>query len=159
MVQFINFPDSSRVWIYQSPRELSEDEATQIEKALKGFTAIWKAHGQLMHADASVLMRRFLILVADEQVTQASGCSIDDSVRIIKQLGEMFQIDLFNRMNVCYLMDEKLVCDPIHDFWAKRKGGIVTDDTMVFDTTIQTLGSLNHDFLVTFKKSWHSEMW
>lgn len=154
-----NLPDSSRIWIYQSHRELTPNEVSQIEALLNGFTSSWKAHGQPLQASGAILYNRFLILSVNEQHAEASGCSIDDSVRVLKEIGEKFGLDLFNRMLVCYMNGQNVVCDPIHDFWAKRKGGVVSDETLVFDTTVQSLGALKQNFLVTFKKSWHAEMW
>lgn len=158
-MDFNGLPDSSRVWIYQSDRELTSEEVTQLNLKLGGFAKSWKAHGQQLQTFGGVLHNRFLVLVANEQYAAASGCSIDDSVRFLKIIGEEYKIDLFNRMLVCYVDEEMVVCDPIHDFWAKRKAGVITDETLVFDTTVQTLQALKQNFLVTFKKSWHSEMW
>ncbi|MBI1266967.1 MAG: ABC transporter ATPase [Cryomorphaceae bacterium] len=154
-----SLPDDARIWIYQSNRELITDEVAQIQELLTRFTGGWKAHGQPLQAASSILYNRFIVLSVNEETAPASGCSIDDSVRVMKEIGEKYGLDLFNRMLVCYMNGQSVVCDPIHDFWAKRKGGVVTDETLVFDTTVQTLGALKHNFLVTFKKSWHSEMW
>ena len=38
-----------------------------------------------------------LIFSVDESIESASGCSIDSSVRLMKQLGSELQVDFFNR--------------------------------------------------------------
>ena len=40
-----DYSDHSRVWIYQSNRQFTIDEALQINELLENFTATWKSHG------------------------------------------------------------------------------------------------------------------
>ncbi len=79
-----HFSGDSRVWIYQSNRQFTIDEALQIEELLEGFTSTWKSHGADVTGLARLLFGQFIILLADETATGVSGCSTDSSVRLIK---------------------------------------------------------------------------
>jgi len=103
MFQHLN--ENSRVWIYQSDRILKEAEILFLNSELKAFVAQWAAHGNQLFGDHLVYQNRFIILCVDESQSNASGCSIDASVRFIKELGKELSIDFFNRMNV-YLKKE-----------------------------------------------------
>jgi hypothetical protein len=98
MEQFSGFHESSKVWIYTSPRPFTSIEIDFIRQELISFCSNWAAHGSQLKAGGDVLDGRFIVLIADESQTTASGCSIDTSVRFIKQLSQELGLDLFNRM-------------------------------------------------------------
>ena len=51
-------------------------------------------------ASGSVLMNQLVVLAVDQDVMNASGCSIDSSVRLMKQLGTELKVDFFDRLFV-----------------------------------------------------------
>src|SRR5688572_4607456 len=105
-VEFDSLQDSSRVWVYQSVRKLTEPEERAISEALESFTQEWAAHGQPLKSSFKIMYHQFIILAADESYNQASGCSIDDSVRVIKNIDQHFSLDLFNRTIVGFLKED-----------------------------------------------------
>src|ERR1700749_5003601 len=98
----MRFSEQSRVWIYQSDRELYEDEVKQLHEILNKFAAEWTAHNHQLKAKAEIRYNRFLILIVDESQAGASGCSIDKSVNFIKRLEQEFNIILLDRFNLAY---------------------------------------------------------
>src|SRR3546814_19240373 len=71
------FSDNSRVWIFQSNRELSPDEIKWAFPKLQGFISEWQAHGQALAAKVEIRYNRFIVVMVDETNSAASGCSID----------------------------------------------------------------------------------
>lgn len=151
--------DEARVWIYQADRDLSEEEVRKINERLSAFTAGWQAHGKPLHAAADVLMNRWVVIAADEEVHAASGCSIDASVAEMRALSSELGIDFFNRTLVGWMEEEELRVAPMHDFWARRKALLINDETTVFHNLAATLGELRAKTFIPFKESWHAEMW
>ena len=45
-VDFKNMPDNSRIWIYQSDRDLNESEISIIDDKTTTFLDSWQAHGK-----------------------------------------------------------------------------------------------------------------
>jgi hypothetical protein len=82
-----DFSDNSRVWIYQSDRPFNNSETFGIGKALNDFVANWKSHGVPVKGYANIFFDQFIILMADEEATGVSGCSIDSSVHVIQEIG------------------------------------------------------------------------
>jgi hypothetical protein len=152
-------PDHSRVWIYAGHRELTEDESRRVEDALKEFVGRWAAHGASIKAEAKLINKLFLVIVADEEFTKASGCSIDDSVHFVRSLGDELGIDFFNRMITQYEKEGKVYLVKLHEFWAMRKAGLVDGTTIVYNNLITNLGELKSSWRVPFDESWHREMW
>ena len=86
MFNFNKMPADARVWVYQSSRMLSPEEVDLVASASESFLNQWQAHGNDLRASFKVAYDRFLILTVDESAGQASGCSIDASVHLIKAL-------------------------------------------------------------------------
>lgn len=96
---FQNFSDDARIWVYQSNRELTPDEQLYLGKQLSIFVDQWSAHGKKLTASAAVV-DAFRIAICAEGNVEASGCSIDASVRFIKEMGEELKVDFFNRLQI-----------------------------------------------------------
>lgn len=150
--------DTSRVWIYQSDRQLSNEELKQIKEKGDAFVDGWAAHGSNLKASFEIFHNRFLVLFADESQTNASGCSIDSSVRFIKELEKDFKLDLFNRMNVAYEGTESIQTVPMKEFEQLIQSGDVTESTIVYNNHIQNLEEFKSKWEIPLKDSWHSRM-
>lgn len=154
-----HLPDHTRIWIYQADRPLKPSERQLVESELERFIGQWAAHGKPLAAGFEIIADRWVVVGVDEGHEPASGCSIDASVHCLKTLGEHLGVDFFNRTLVVWEDQGEMKCDPMHDFWARRKAGIVTDETLVFNNLATTLGELRKGEMVPFKASWHAEMW
>lgn len=154
---FEGFNGNSRVWIYQSDRELTPAEVNRIQSDLDRFCSQWKAHGSQLAARGSVLFDRFAVLVVDEAAEPASGCSIDTSVHMIQQLGELFKIDFFDRLRVIYVDEDKKLSD-FHSSETSKliEGGQLTKDSIVFNNMILRLSELREDWRKPLQESWLS---
>jgi len=147
-----------RIWIYQSNRELAAQETEQITAKLAEFTRKWAAHGKQLAARAEVRFNRFIILFLNEAMEAASGCSIDSSVRFLKQIEEEFRIDLFDRMQIAYRKDGEIVAVPRSEFEKLIEQGAIDENTTVFDNTVANDVELASRWEVPMKDSWHSRV-
>ena len=154
----MQFSEQSRVWIYQSDKELYDEQAKQLLNQLNDFTTEWTAHNHQLKAKAEVRYNRFLILIVDESQAGASGCSIDKSVNFMKQVGEQYNINLLDRFNLAYRDGEEVLSAPRHDFEEMLKQKNITTDTIVFNNMIQNLNELQTKWEVPFKDSWHIQL-
>jgi len=102
MIKFTDMSLSSRVWIYQSTREFSENEIGLIKQKSEDFISDWTSHGKTMRACIEIFHKRFIIVCVDETSISASGCGIDKSVKFIQKLEKEFNTSLLNRLNVAY---------------------------------------------------------
>ena len=156
---YSDFSSGSKIWIYQSDRELKSSEVKQIKEDGAQFVSQWAAHGSQLRAAFDVLHKRFIILIADEtEAAAASGCSIDASVRFIKHLESCFDLNLFDRMQVAYEKDGKIEVLHMHDFEQKIQSSEITAGTIVFNNTVQTLGEFRNKWRLPVQDSWHSRM-
>ena len=154
----MQFSEQSRVWIYQSDKELTDEQAAGLHVLLNKFAAEWTAHNHQLKAKAEVRYNRFIILVVDESQAGASGCSIDKSVNFLKRIEQEFGISLFGRFNFAYRDGEKVLSAPRHQFEKLLKEGKINNNTIVFNNLVPTLADLETKWEVPFKDSWHPQL-
>jgi hypothetical protein len=154
----MHFSENSRVWVYQSDRELTDNEALQIKVLLDNFATGWTAHNNQLKAKAEIRYNRFLILIVDEFQAGASGCSIDKSVHFMQQIEAQFGINLFDRFNLAYRDGSEVLSAPRNQFEELLKQGSINTDTIVFNNMVQNLTELNTKWEVPFKNSWHIQL-
>ena len=143
---FPEFSDNCRIWIYTSNRLLTNEEGQTISNMLSEFVANWATHGKGMRAASAVIDNRFLVIVSDEEVTSASGCSIDSSVRLVKSIGNQFNIDFFNRLKVVVLNEGEQSFVSIHSLTN-------LPDAHLYNPLIQSLGELRNTWLELVSES------
>ena len=151
-VPYSEIAESSRVWIYQSDRILTDQEVVFVKQRLLEFCNNWKAHQAHLKSSYQVLHNRFIILLVDEQQLDASGCSIDASVALLKSLEKDYNLDLFNRTIVAYEEEQNIFTMPLLSF---KK--LVKADTIVFNNLVTDKSGLENDWRVVAKDSWHAK--
>ena len=154
LVEFDSLQDSSRVWVYQSVRKFTEGEENAISQALLAFTQQWAAHGQQLKSSYKILYNQFIVLAADESYNQASGCSIDDSVHIIKEIDERFTLNLFDRTLVAFLKDDAVMVFRLSELPESLTKGTWNQDMPVFNNLVNTKGEMSGGWIVPAKQTW-----
>ena len=155
-IPFENLPEESKIWIYQSNRKFSDDEMAEIENDLKTFIENWAAHGTGLEASYLLKYNRFIILAVNQEVQQATGCSIDSSVAFIQNLEQKYQVDLLDKMNVTFKNGEHIAHKSLIDFKRMAKEKAVTENTIVFNNLVNTIEEFNENWEVPAGDSWHS---
>jgi hypothetical protein len=150
--------ENSRVWIYQSDRELNENEKEQIEQALNDFTGQWQAHGHQLAATSEIRYNRFIILLVDEEQAGATGCSIDKSVSLMKQFEQKFNINLFDRFNIAFRKNEDILACNRENFEDLIQSGDINGGTIVFNNLVQTKKELDCQWEIPLENSWHARV-
>ena len=155
-VPFEELPKSSRIWIYQSNRKLSDQEVEAAHEALQTFVAQWAAHSTPLKASYLIKYSRFIVLAVDQEYHSASGCSIDASVRIIQELEQKFGVELLDKMNVTFKSGEFIAHKSLIDFKKMAKEKAVNADTIVFNNLVNTIEEFENFWEVPAGESLHS---
>ena len=152
------FSENSRVWVYQSDKQLSDAAVLALQVQLDSFTKSWTAHNNQLKSKAEIRYNRFIVLIVDESQAGASGCSIDKSVHFMQQLEQQFHINLFDRFNLAYRDGNEVLSVPRQAFEELLLNKTITTDTIVFNNMVQNLGELQTKWEVPFKDSWHIQL-
>jgi len=151
-----DFAGNSRVWIYQCHRLFTLSEALQIEEMLEVFVRDWKSHGTPVKGYGNLFYGQFIVLMADETASGVSGCSTDGSVRLIREIAELFQVDLFDRLGLAFFIREKVQIVPMAQLPYALENGFVNAETLYFNNTVQTKEELEEKWIIAVKDSWLS---
>lgn len=127
-----------KVWIYLSDKELKGDLHQVILKAGESFVQNWKAHDVPLSASFEIIQDRFIVVKVDETQYNASGCSIDKLLRLIKQLEADHQLQLLNRLLVAYKSDNGI--EVVHSSKVKE---LLTSKTLNENSLIFNVAASN----------------
>lgn len=156
MYDFLNnYSENTRLWLYQSPRAFTAEELQWIKQEGELFSDSWKTHGTSMKALVHVIMDRFIVVAADQEVTENSGCSIDSSVRFIKGIENRTGLDLMNRMLVYYLNEQgEPVSFHFHDLAKLLESGAISGNTPIFNPLVNSKTALLNEWQTPLDRSW-----
>ncbi len=149
-----DFAPASKVWVYQSNRLFSIPEAMEIGDLITRFCQGWTSHGDQVKAFGHLFFGQFIVLMADESACHVGGCSTDSSIRFIKELGEKFQVDLFNRTQLAFVRKDKVEILPLAQMDYAVENGFVNADTLFFNNTVHTKQQLENNWIIPVKDSW-----
>ncbi|MGI4864059.1 MAG: hypothetical protein ACRYFZ_09055 [Janthinobacterium lividum] len=153
-VAFDHLPPQARVWIYQAGRPLSEAELMPLLPRLAAFAEEWTSHGRLLAASAQFLHRQFLVIGLDEAVAGASGCSIDASVRFVRELEEHLGVSLLEKSRMAFLNDGELLLLTRRELREAVAAGQVSADTPYFNNTLTIKQELTEHWPAPAGQTW-----
>jgi hypothetical protein len=149
-----DFNENSRVWVYQCNRLFTMQEALQVEDLLDHFASSWQSHGIPVKGYANLFFGQFIIFMADETATGVSGCSTDSSVRLIKEMENLFNVNMFDRQLLAFAVKDKIQLLPLAQLQYAADNHFIHDGTLYFNNLVQTKDELENNWLVPVKESW-----
>lgn len=149
-----DFNDNSRVWIYQGSRLFFMSEALDMEDMLADFATNWKSHGAPVKGYANLFFGQFIVLMADETATGVSGCSTDSSVHLIKSIETKYNVQLFDRLNLAFIIKDKVQLLPLNQLEYAVENNFITANTLYFNNTVLTKKDLIKNWIIPVKDSW-----
>lgn len=129
-------------------------EALHIEELLNNFAANWQSHGAPVKGYGNLFYGQFVVLMADERATGVSGCSTDSSVRLIKQIEQLFNVNMFDRQMLSFLVKDKVQMLPLSQLQYAINNNFISPDTHYFNNLVQTKEELENNWLIPVKDSW-----
>jgi hypothetical protein len=145
---FKQMPDAAKIWIYQADAILTNDQSAAITKSIDAFIPTWNSHGIMLKAEGKLFFNLFIVLCVDETEKGASGCSIDSSMRFIKETESQFNISFTNRMTLAWV-ENSIVLSPLQSLPAT-----VHEGTLIFNNLVSNLGEWRVSWLTSLSKTW-----
>jgi len=148
-----DFSNTSKVWIYQSSRKFAISEALQIEAIMDDFLENWKSHGEPVKGYANLFFGQFLILMADDSVS-VGGCSTYESVKVLKQIETLFNVSLFDRQSLAFIVKDKIELLPFAQLNFAIEHNHILPTTPYFNNLVATKEDLLNKWIIPAKDSW-----
>ena len=155
-VDFDTMARDSRVWLYQSDRDLTAEEQNYILEQTEKFLNTWVAHGTNLNSSVKIFYKRFLVILVDEKFASVSGCSIDSSVRFVKALETELNVNFFDRTKVAFLDDGNVFLESLNKIKNRISEGIISGDTLTFNNLIKNKAELEESWMVPASETWLS---
>jgi len=153
-IPFEQLPADSRVWVYQANRSFSDAEEKIIDASLHAFCSQWAAHGHPLQTSYAIVYKQFLVLSVNENAADASGCSIDGSVRMLKELGQQFNIDFFDRTKIAFLKGNEIKIYSLSELRALFKSGELNNLSITFNNLVPDKSAFEQGWKVSTENSW-----
>lgn len=124
------------------------------ENALARFTGEWAVHGTPLKTSYAIRYDQFIVLAADESDGIASGCSIDSSVRVLKELERSIGIDFFVRDQVAFWIGDKVQLLGLAQLKEKFSDGTLNGETLTFNNLVDTKSAFEAGWLTPAANTW-----
>jgi len=148
------FHPQSRVWIYQSNRLFSMNEALAIEDILNDFVNKWKSHGAAVKGAAHLFFGQFIVLIADNTDEALCGSTMDSSLRLIKEIEKQFGVSLLDRNMLAFMVKDKVELLPLSQLNYAISNGFINNETLYFNNLAMTKAELEDKWIIPVNKSW-----
>jgi hypothetical protein len=158
-VGYNEIPASAKVWIYQSDRIINAFEKERINNALSSFLNNWDSHQNPLKCYGDIWYDVFIVIMVDEEINKASGCSIDKSVHFIKDIEKETDLKLMDRMVFAYKEKQEIKLVSRSEFQSAIENGSINDDTIVFNNLVITKAEFDLKWEVPLKESWHKQLY
>lgn len=151
---FEEMPETARIWIYQSDKKFTSEQKDYVVNRLTAFCDQWNTHGTLMPTSFDLLYDQIIVLAVDEADLGASGCSIDSSVRTLKDIEQKLDINLLDQGKISFINDGDVIISKLQEIKNHIKIGNLREETPVFNPLVNKKGDLEDRWLIPAKESW-----
>ena len=159
LTNFDSLPSSARVWVFACDRNLTCEQARPLLAQVDAYLAQWKAHGSPLRCAREWVHHRFLAVGIDPTAEQASGCSIDDLFRTLRDIGQSVGTQMLAGGRVFYRdAHGEVQAVSRAEFSALAGRGDVTADTMIFDTSVILADDWRQRFERKAGEAWTGEL-
>jgi hypothetical protein len=145
---------SKRIWIYLCDKKIVGDLFNSIANECTLFINEWNAHGSKLDSSFKILYEHFLVFEVNEELHQASGCSIDKQLQLVKKLEKDFNISLLNRLLVAYRLNNEIIVKTAGEVKQAVKNNLLSPDTITFDISITDSELFETEFEKPISLSW-----
>lgn len=158
-VPFEEMPGHARIWIYQADRPLSHAEEEYALQLCQTFMSRWAAHGKDLKSSVNIYHHQFLVIAVDESHNQASGCSIDASVALVRELEQKFStsrqsLSFFDRTKVAFVYQDQVFLESLSRLKERIAEGNIQPETLTFNNLVGSKEQFEKEWVVPAKSSW-----
>ena len=152
-VPFNQLPPHARIWVYQCDRKLTTEETTEVSTVFQSFCQQWEAHGQPLKTSFQLALNQFLIISVDEGFNNASGCSIDGSVRILKDF-QSKGINFLDSSKIAFLVNDQVALYSRLELKSVFASGVLSASTTTFNNLVSSKAEFENNWEIAVEKSW-----
>ena len=154
IVNFKSLKKNSRVWVFQSLDFIDDLLVEEIKEKISIFLNQWKSHQTDFKSSFEIRYNTFIIIAADEG-SLVSGCSVDSLINFIKDLENSFELQLLDKLHVKYIENGKIITKHLNQFKIYCQSLEKNHNLVVFNNLVKDINELENNWQVDIKNSWH----
>jgi len=156
LVDFTELENNAKVFLYPSSNKFYPEVLEEVTSKVEAFTTAWCEKNEI-DAGFTIKYQRFII-IAINQSKPITTSIIDELVTFIFKLQLDYDIELLDKLNVCFKQGEYVQYKDIKEFKKLIKNKSVNTNTVVFDNLINIKGELESDWEIPAEDSWYGRM-
>ena len=153
-VELASQPDNAKVWVYQSSLELTDSDLKQIKEVGDFFLGQWESHNLPVNGSIDVYNNRFIVISAFSDEDAMCGKAQDSQMRLIKELEEVVEGKLTDRMLVFYQEENELKSFHFSELGSLLFDNKITSETIVFNSLVATKQEFANSWKEALKNTW-----
>ena len=153
-VELTSQPDNAKVWVYQSSLELTDSDLKQIKEVGDFFLGQWESHNLPVNGSINVYDNRFIVISAYSDEDAMCGKAQDSQMRLIKELEEVVEGKLTDRMLVFYQEENELKSFHFSELGSLLSDNKITSETIVFNSLVATKQEFENSWKEALKNTW-----
>ncbi|MFC2127754.1 ABC transporter ATPase [Bacteroidota bacterium] len=157
LVDYEILPEDSKVWIYPSNRKFYPTEIAPLEETITAFLNNWKQGEEAIECHFKLHYNRILVITSATNMSLNTN-TINLLVAFIINLQESYDVQLLDKMNVCFKQGEHVQYKDLKTFKELIKGRAVTKKTIVFDNMVATKIDFENYWELPASESWYGNL-
>ena len=153
---FDELENNAKIFLYPSNKKLHESLFKEINLKAQHFVKNWREKHNI-EANYTIKYQRFIIIAIhpNKPITTAI---IDELIGFIFSLQLEYDLELLDKLNVCFKQGEYVQYKDVKEFKKLIKNKSVTPKTIVFNNLINTKEELETDWELPAEDTWYSRM-
>ncbi|MGY5354742.1 ABC transporter ATPase [Wenyingzhuangia sp. IMCC45467] len=156
LVDFNQLENTAKVFLYPSNKKFHPELLSEIETKVQDFTKEWCKKNNI-EAGYNIKYQRFIVIAINPNQAITTGI-IDELVTFIFKLQLEHDIELLDKLNVCFKQGEFVQYKDVKEFKKLIKNKSVNKSTIVFDNLINTKEELESDWELPAEDTWYARM-
>ncbi|MDO6738342.1 ABC transporter ATPase [Wenyingzhuangia sp. 2_MG-2023] len=156
LVDFNQLENNAKIFLYPSSKKFYPELLEQIKTRVDDFVQQWTEINEI-EAGYEIKYQRFII-IAINPTKPITTHIIDELVSFIFKLQLDFDIELLDKLNVCFKQGEFVQYKDVKEFKKLIKNKSVNTNTIVFDNLINTKEELDSDWELPAEDTWYGRM-
>lgn len=153
-VPFSQMPPNAKVWIYASDKIINSSQIETINQMAVPFIQNWTAHQNQLKAEFAVLYHCFLVFMVDEGFNEISGCGIDKSVKLMKEIEQATGHNFFNRLKIQTIENQNINIYSKTEIVEEIENNNLASNVKTFNNQITNKLQFDSEWIIDLENAW-----
>lgn len=157
LTDYESIPENSKVWIYPASRKFYPQEIPEIKAKTETFLKKWVQEGEIVSSKYGLFYDRFIVVFTTAEPALKTK-TIDQMIAFVLQLQKEYELELLDKMNVCFKQGTHVQYKDLKNFKQLIKNRSVNRNTVVFDNRVATKYEFDNFWEIPASESWYDSL-